>query len=1309
MAAVAGVGLGYLGTRLPRPWSPGPEAIPVRLLSLLLTTGLWLAILLTTRKGPGPRALWGARGLAALVVLVSLAVAWNPMGAFSLERERALISVSALAIPAFLGGALGFLLLTAGASRPGWVGQVGSLVALVPPLAGLLVILSHGAGAPFLYNPQVAPMSLPTALGLVSLGVGLQALGSGQHFPMSLFLLGAGDGEGAADGKGGPLLGAPLAFFLVLGLMTLAGGCVVLRIQVTHARRAACARLSAIADLKTRLVAQWVRERLRDTRGASSEGFLGDQVQRCLGAGPSAAAEREVRGWMRSLLAEEAFQSITLLDARGAVRFQEGEAPAPDPGPALFQELRRGRNLRLVEPRMGTGGQVDLGIWVPVNGAPGPAPGLLFFRMDVRRYLFPFLDFWPGLSPSAETVLAMARGGAILCLSPTRHRPGPGLGLRLLPGGQDRALERALAREDPEPFPFLDYRGVPVLGTVRRVPQTGWILVVKEDQGEVLGELRSTFWTTAAGVFAAILLLAFGIGLLIRRYGHRRMLERLAQERERKALARRGEELMSQATDGILVLDLDGRVLEANEKARSLFGMTQEELRTRNVRSLGWTAEEGDGDPWDRLQGEGSVWEMARRDSGGIHLQVEVSARVVTLGEAPAILAFLRDITERRAQAREIHRLSHLYAALSHVSQAVAWARDPEGLFGRVCEVLVGEGEFQRAWIALEYPQKGEQRLLASREREGQRSPFPLDQDPAERAAREGRTWVLNRLEGHGSVAAFPIRAWGEGSLTLTVQAREAGFFGKDEVALLEETAREMALALDHLEEEALRVKAEQELRAAKAFTEDLIQAASVMVVGVDRRGDTIIFNDAAQSLTGYRREELLGRDWFEILIPWARFPHVRAEFRQLMKDGAPRNFESPILTRDGEERYIRWQSTEIRSGEEATGAIFFGMDLTQERRHQEEQRKLQAQLQQSQKMESLGSLAGGVAHDLNNVLGAILSLASTQREDPDLPQRALRSLETIQNACLRGRDVIKSLLYFARKDLDAVHSIDLNILVKDMVQLLAYTTLKRVNLEMDLQENLGTLLGDGGALSHALMNLCVNAVDAMPGGGTLRLRTRRLPGGGLQLSVKDTGTGMSPETLEKAMEPFFTTKPMGKGTGLGLSMVFGTMKAHGGTLELRSILGEGTEAILIFPGVSQPALEESRPAEPPRERKEGRGSGLSILLVDDDELIRASVGPMLELLGHKVHLAEGGQAALDLLEAGLEVDLVILDMNMPGLNGAETLARLLARRPHQTVLLASGYSDQDITQLMDGRPRVHSLRKPFSIHELKETLANLP
>jgi len=500
------------------------------------------------------------------------------------------------------------------------------------------------------------------------------------------------------------------------------------------------------------------------------------------------------------------------------------------------------------------------------------------------------------------------------------------------------------------------------------------------------------------------------------------------------------------------------------------------------------------------------------------------------------------------------------------------------------------------------------------------------------------------------------------------------------------------------------RKAAEAALRASEEKF-SMAFATSPDAMNINRLGDGVYLNinPGFTRMTGYQPEDVLGRSSrAEACNIWVDNADRDRLVAELGEKGEVQGFEAPFRAKDGRRIIGRMSAARLMIGGEAC-VLSTTRDITRLREADEERRQLEARLHQSQKLESLGSLAGGVAHDMNNVLGAILSLASSRRSGLEAQDPMATALDTIATACMRGRGVVRSLLYFARKDLEATQPLDLNGLVRDMVQLLGYTTLKRIRLEMELEEPLPLLQGDSGALSHALMNLAVNALDAMPDQGTLRLRTERLPGARVRLVVQDTGCGMAPEVLAKAVEPFYTTKPLGKGTGLGLAMVFGTVKAHGGDLELRSRPGEGTEVILTFP-----ALEAApAPAEPAPEPA-GAGSVLDILVVDDDELIRESLVPMLEIMGHRAQAAPGGREAMALLQGALEVHLVILDMNMPGMNGAETLARIKAFRPAQAVLMASGYNDSEVGELVGSYPGISCIQKPFSMKELKHKLAGM-
>ncbi|NTW86651.1 MAG: PAS domain S-box protein, partial [Holophagaceae bacterium] len=457
-----------------------------------------------------------------------------------------------------------------------------------------------------------------------------------------------------------------------------------------------------------------------------------------------------------------------------------------------------------------------------------------------------------------------------------------------------------------------------------------------------------------------------------------------------------------------------------------------------------------------------------------------------------------------------------------------------------------------------------------------------------------------------------------------------------------------------------------------------------------------------AEDLFGMQGEAVTLAEVQALPLPEYR-PALDAALADLIERGQPYNVKFRIRRPDdGQIRHIHSMAEY-----DATRGVIFGVisDITEQALAEEERARLQNQLQQSQKMESLGSLAGGVAHDMNNVLGAILGMASANMEAHPAGSPAYRAFDTITQAATRGGKMVRSLLSFARQSPVEERVLDLNAILREEVAMLERTTQGRVRLELDLAENLAPVRGDAAALTHAFMNLCVNAVDAMPEGGTLTLSTQNIDRDWIEVGVDDTGTGMPREILEKAMDPFFTTKEVGKGTGLGLSLVYKTVQAHRGQVELRSEPGQGTSVRLRFPACGALLPTPEHLAEPlPKPSPQA----LTLLVVDDDELIRSSLLTMLEFMGHRALGAPSGEEALAQLEGGAEPDLVILDMNMPGLGGSGTLPRLRALRPALPVLLATGRVDQSASDLARAHPFVTLLSKPFGMEELRQRLEAL-
>lgn len=495
------------------------------------------------------------------------------------------------------------------------------------------------------------------------------------------------------------------------------------------------------------------------------------------------------------------------------------------------------------------------------------------------------------------------------------------------------------------------------------------------------------------------------------------------------------------------------------------------------------------------------------------------------------------------------------------------------------------------------------------------------------------------------------------------------------------------------------RRAAEAALR--KAWT--AVEQSPVVIVITDRDGRIEYVNPAFSAASGYLPEEVLGRN--PRLVKSGQ--HPPAFYQELWETIlAGRTWRGRLCNRRREGQ-LYWEQATISPIRDPAGRIthFVAVkeNITEVLRREEEHRQLELQLARTQKLESLGSLAGGVAHDMNNVLAAILSLASVHQMTAAEGTPLRTSMDTIAKACLRGRTLVQGLLGFARNKLAEEQVLDLNVLIREQVTLLERTTLQKVALALDLAADLRPVKGDPSALSHALMNLCVNAVDAMPEGGRLTLRTDNLGDAQVLLEVADTGTGMPQEVLEKAMDPFFTTKPQGKGTGLGLPIVYGTVKAHRGQIELRSTPGEGTVV-----SIRLPAAPPAAPAAATGESGPVARSGLRVLVVDDDELIQQSVAHLLEALGHQPTVVGRGEEALTWLQGGQPCDLVILDLNMPGLGGAATLPRIRSLRPQLRVLLATGRADQEAIDLAASVPRTTLLAKPYALADLRRELGRL-
>ncbi|RMH09874.1 MAG: hybrid sensor histidine kinase/response regulator [Nitrospirae bacterium] len=505
------------------------------------------------------------------------------------------------------------------------------------------------------------------------------------------------------------------------------------------------------------------------------------------------------------------------------------------------------------------------------------------------------------------------------------------------------------------------------------------------------------------------------------------------------------------------------------------------------------------------------------------------------------------------------------------------------------------------------------------------------------------------------------------------------------------------------------------ELERSREHFHRIIELSEDAIISIDQQQRIVLFNQAAKAIFGYQMEEIIGRS-LDQLIPnrlrEVHREHVHA-FLQTEEQTRPTTMRSRIvgLRKHGEEFPAEASLIKFEMGGEPILTARL-RDLTEELRREETLRETEAQLRHTQKMEAVGRLAGGVAHDFNNILTAISGYAELLHQLP-LSGSFTRYVEEIQKAAQRATKLTRQLLAFGRRQHLQAQVIDLNSILTDMEPMIRRLISEDIAIVCQLAPDIGSVKVDPNQLEQVILNLVVNAKDAMPHGGTLTLETANVQPEELTtvqavnpdlhaavvLRVKDTGIGMSDELQAHIFEPFFTTKPQGEGTGLGLSTVEGIVRQSGGTILVSSQPGHGATFSIYLPRVE--AMEAEQPASAPSFSRPSSGSE-TILLVEDEDQVRRLACEILETAGYRIVAASTVEQALAFCDSHRDpVALLITDVVMPRMSGSELYHRLRALYPNLKVLLMSGYVDESLRQkgLLD--ERLPFLPKPFTPAEL--------
>jgi two-component system cell cycle sensor histidine kinase/response regulator CckA len=485
---------------------------------------------------------------------------------------------------------------------------------------------------------------------------------------------------------------------------------------------------------------------------------------------------------------------------------------------------------------------------------------------------------------------------------------------------------------------------------------------------------------------------------------------------------------------------------------------------------------------------------------------------------------------------------------------------------------------------------------------------------------------------------------------------------------------------------------------------------AADMIAVVDGNGKRIYNSPAYQRILGYSQEELASTAALEQVHPDDR-GRVEEAAKEARSGGVGRSIEYRMRHKNGSWRLMESTANTVRDAQgNVQTLIIVNRDIT-ERRHLEEQ------FRQSQKMEAVGRLSGGVAHDFNNLLGVIIGYAEFLQERIDTANPLRGSVEEILNAGKRAASLTRQLLAFSRQQVLDPKVLDLKAVVSDMEKLLRRLIGEDIELTTSLDPELGKVKADQGQLEQVVMNLAVNARDAMPQGGKLTIRVENTvldqdyvrrypypvqPGPYVLLMVTDTGVGMDAETKARAFEPFFTTKEKGKGTGLGLSTVYGVVKQSGGYIDVESALGQGTTFKIFLPRVHEPARVERQHAEAP-----AKAMGNEVILIAEDETaLRTLTATTLELSGYKVLQAKDGLEALEVSRkhAG-HIDLLLTDIVMPGMGGRALAEELGRERTDIRIVYMSGYTGQAVGSQGPVEPGNFYLHKPFTRQALTQKI----
>ena len=1108
--------------------------------------------------------------------------------------------------------------------------------------------------------------------------------------------------------------------------------------QKTEAESSTRSQLSAIADLKVQQILAWRRERL----GAAILLAANPMVTAPAGA----RDDRRLQPWLEDFRKLYGYSDVAVLDARGGVRIGGPEMGRPaDRELFTTMAMARGNREAAASDLQQSGGSGHMDVVAPVlepNG--GWVHQLVHLRVEVDAFLSGIIQFWPTPSRTAESILVRTGVDSVQYLNELRHRPGDAKHWTLPLAGD---LTAAMAVQGQTGLrEATDYRGVLVIAALRQIPETPWALVTKVDADEIYAPLRSR-----SRVIGLVMGLLVAAGLVtVALFWHLRQSRFYRREHltelQRKSLAGRYAHLSRLVNDIVLLLDEEGRIIEANDRAVDTYGYSLPELLQLSIRDLLHPSVVLKfAHQWRNLTEQGAaILESCHRRKDGSSLPVEVSSRTIEIEGRLYRQSVIRDITERKRTEEDLHRAARAMRVLSASNQAVVRSGDEARLYADICGAITGAGGYAMAWIG--FAENDGRKSVRTVAGFGSGTDYldshgitwddsPSGQGPAGKCIRTGQITLINDVQtdtgfdlwreravqrGYRSVAGLPLRCEGAIIGALSIYAREPDAFQLEELRLLEELAGDLSYGIEARRQRQRQEQAEEAaLQSANEFR-TLFDSVNDSIFITDFTGQFLEANQAACQRLGYSREALLQMTISDIDLA-ASATWLEEQFADLLARGAVL-LEAVHVRKDGTEVPVEI-NTRVFQYRQRPAALCVARDVSDRKQAEAEARARALEMEQAKteaekancaKSQFLANVSHEIRTPMNGIIGMTgllldTALTAEQRDFADTIRRSAAALLGIVN------DVLDLSKIEAGKVAIEPVAFDLISCIAEIGELMApQARAKGLDYRFEAQSPFGYVWGDAGRIRQIVINLVSNAIKFTDCGETLiRLTSSPCCEGAAQftISVADTGIGIAADQLPRLFHKFAQVDSSlvkkHEGTGLGLAISRQLAELMGGTLTATSELEKGATFVLslCLPLATETQPEDGCTGEP---LHTDVASKCRRILVAEDNVVNQKIATLtLERLACRVDLAANGREAVE-MAGRFPYDLILMDCGMPEMDGYAASREIRARQGDGsrvpivalTAHAIAGTREQCLAAGMDDY-----IAKPFSRTALERTL----